>query len=80
MTTKVQRWGNSLGLRIPKALAEQTGVSAGSEVDLSVEDDALIARPVRTQKSDLKKLLRNVTATNIHEEIETGEPVGREAW
>ena len=38
MQTKVQKWGNSLGLRIPKSFAEQAGVEAGSEVDLSVED------------------------------------------
>ena len=80
MQTKVQKWGNSLGLRIPKSFAEQAGVEAGSEVDLSVEDGELIVRPRRTPKYDLKDLLRGVTAKNVHKEVETGEPVGREAW
>ena len=80
MQTKVQKWGNSLGLRIPKSFAEQTGVEAGSEEDLSVEDGELIVRPRRQQRYALKDLLRTVTAENVHEEVETGDPVGREAW
>ena len=80
MQTKVQKWGNSLGLRIPKSFAEQAGVEAGSEVDLSVEDGELIIRPKRLPKYELKDLLRGVTAKNVHKAVETGEPVGREAW
>ena len=80
MQTKVQKWGNSLGLRIPKSFAEQAGVQAGSEVDLSVEDGELIVRPRRQPRYELKDLLRSVTAKNVHEEVETGDPVGREAW
>jgi antitoxin MazE len=80
MVTKIQKWGNSLGLRIPKAYAEETGVAAGSEVDISVEDGELIIRPVIVRKIDLQQLLRGVNAENIHDEVETGKPVGREAW
>ena len=80
MQTKIQKWGNSLGLRIPKSFAEQVGVQAGSEVDLAIENGELIIRPARTRRYDLKQLLRGVTAKNIHREIDTGEPVGREAW
>ncbi len=80
MLTKVQKWGNSLGLRIPKSFAEQAGVEAGSEVDLSVEDGELIVRPRRQPKYELKDLLRSITAKNVHKEVETGDPVGREAW
>ena len=80
MQTKVQKWGNSLGLRIPKSFAEQAGVAAGSEVDLAVEDGELIVRPRRQPRYELKDLLRRVTAKNIHKEVETGDPVGREAW
>lgn len=80
MQTKVQKWGNSLGLRIPKSFADQAGVEAGSEVDLSVEDGELIVRPRRQPRYELKDLLRSVTAKNLHKEIDTGDPVGREAW
>jgi antitoxin MazE len=80
MQTKVQKWGNSLGLRIPKSFAEQAGVEAGSEVELAVEDGELIVRPIRQPRYELKDLLRRVTSRNVHKEVETGDPVGREAW
>ena len=79
MQTKVVKWGNSLGLRIPKSFAEQAGVEAGSEVDISVENGELIVRPRRSPRYNLKDLLQGVTAKNVHQEVETGEPVGREA-
>lgn len=79
MQTKIQKWGNSLGLRIPKSLAEQAGVEAGSDVDLSVEDGELVVRPRRLPSYKLKDLLQAVTPKNVHKEIDTGFPVGREA-
>lgn len=78
--TKIQRWGNSLGLRIPRSFAEEAGVGAGSEVDLSVQDGDLVVKPVRRRTYQLKELLRQVTAKNLHGEVETGGAVGREVW
>lgn len=80
MQTRIRKWGNSLGLRIPKAFAEEAGVADGSAVDLSIENGGLIVRPARPKKYRLQDLLRRVTARNLHEEIETGPSVGREAW
>lgn len=80
MQTRIQKWGNSLGLRIPKVLAEQSGVEAGSEVDLSIEEGDLVVRLRRSPRYELKELLQAVTAKNVHTEVETGEPVGREVW
>ena len=80
MQTRIQRWGNSLGLRIPKAFAEQAGVEAGSEVDLALEDGALTIRPAREPKYGLAALVRGITDENVHAEVETGPPVGREVW
>ncbi len=80
MQTKIQKWGNSLGLRIPKSFAEEAGVGAGSKVDLSVEDGELIVRPARVPRYNLTDLLQGVSARNLHKAVETGEPVGLEAW
>ena len=80
MLTKIQKWGNSLGLRIPKSLASEASVGAGSTVDIAIEDGGLVVRPIRLPKYSLQDLLRGITARNRHEEISTGEPVGREAW
>jgi antitoxin MazE len=78
--TKIQRWGNSLGLRIPRSFAEEAGVGAGSEVDLSIQDGDLIVKPTRRRKYRLKELLRKITVENIHAEVNTGAAVGREVW
>ena len=80
MQTKIQKWGNSLGLRIPKSFAEQTGVNAGSRVDLSIIDGDLVVRPRRPPRYLLKDLLEAVDSENLHREIDTGIPVGRESW
>ncbi len=80
MQTRIQKWGNSLGLRIPKSFAEQAGVEAGSEVDVSLEDGELIIRPTREPKYDLTALLRRITDENVHAAVGTGPPTGREVW
>jgi antitoxin MazE len=80
MQTKVQKWGNSLALRIPKPFAEEAKVEDGSTVDLSVADGQLVIRPVRPQRFELHSLLAGVKEENLHTEISTGEPTGREAW
>lgn len=80
MQTKIQKWGNSLGLRIPKSFAAEARVVAGSTVDLSIKDGDLVVKPVRRRRYDLRELLKGISSRNIHHEVETGDPVGREAW
>lgn len=80
MQTRIQKWGNSLGLRIPRSFAAEVQVNAGSPVDLSVENGRLLVRPLRARKYELADLLRKVTPRNAHREVSTGEPVGREVW
>ncbi len=80
MHTKIQKWGNSLGLRIPRAFAEEAGVGAGADVDLSVRGGNLVVTPSRRPKYRLDDLIRKVTARSRHDEVDTGEPVGREVW
>ncbi len=79
MEAKVLKWGNSLGLRIPKAFAEEVGVTAGSAVDLSIADGNLVVRP-QAVTYRLDDLLAAVTRANVHAEVRTGESRGREAW
>lgn len=79
MQTKVQKWGNSLGVRIPRSFAAETQVAAGCTVDISVERGSLRIQPVRHRYS-LKDLLKKVSPRNLHQEIRWGRPVGREVW
>lgn len=80
MLTKIQKWGNSLGLRIPRSFAAEAQVAAGSTVDLSVEGGGLMIRPLRRRKYVLTELLSKVSERNLHDEVTTGDPAGREAW
>jgi antitoxin MazE len=80
MVTKIKKWGNSLGLRIPKAFAEEVGVEEGSSVDIILEENRIVIRPMGNEKYRLSDLLSQVRQDNLHEEISTGEVLGREAW
>lgn len=81
MKARVQKWGNSLAVRIPKAFAAELGLEADTHVELSVRDDTLvIERNEDLPEISLDDLLAGVTDENIHEEIRTGPPVGNEAW
>lgn len=75
---KIQRWGNSLALRIPRSFAADARVEDGSIVDLSIDDGSLVVRPIRHKKYELRELLRRIEPESIHEEIDTGGPVGKE--
>lgn len=80
METRVQRWGNSLALRIPKPLADEVGLKANSPVQLSLHDRQLIIVPMPIPAFDLEALLAQVTDSNRHAEVLTGPAVGSEVW
>lgn len=71
MRTKIVRWGNSLGLRIPKSFAEEVKVREGSTVDLGLERGRLVVRGIEGEQPTLDELLAEVTEDNLHGEIES---------
>ncbi len=80
MKTKVQKWGNSLALRIPKSFADEVGLQREASVDVSLDDGKLVVTPVSRPKPTLKQLLAKVTKENLHHEVNTGAAVGNEVW
>ncbi len=80
MKTKIVKWGNSLGLRIPKSFAEEVHMSEGSTVDLVLRKGQLIIRVVEESGYHLNDLLDQVTPENVHAEIDSGDAAGRENW
>jgi antitoxin MazE len=80
MHVRVRKWGNSLAVRIPKPLAEDAEVKEGTVLNLAVFEGKVVAVPVQKKKLSLKQLLAKVNKKNLHEEIDFGSPVGREAW
>ena len=79
MRTKVQKWGNSLAIRVPRPFAEELGLQNDSDVDLLLEKRELVIKPV-AQRYALRELLSRVTDDNLHREVATGAPVGDELW
>jgi len=80
MLTKVQKWGNSLALRIPKTFAADAHLENDTVVEMSFVDGQIVVKPVIQPAWTLEKLLAGVNAANIHQETDTGHPVGKEAW
>ena len=80
MRTRVQKWGNSLALRIPKSFAVEVGLQKETSVEVSLANGKLVVTPVAKPKTSLKQLLAKVTKDNIHREIDTGPAMGNETW
>ena len=80
MHVRVQKWGNSLAVRIPKPLAEDAQVKEGTVLNLAVSEGMVVATPVEQRKWSLKQLLAQVSKRNLHSEVKFGPSVGREIW
>ena len=80
MIAKIQKWGNSLGVRIPKNVAQDARIQEGSSVELRVEEGRLIIVPRNTKKYTLAELVDQITPENMHGETDWGPPVGKEIW
>ena len=80
MRTRVQKWGNSLALRIPKSFAAEVGLEEDLPVEMSLIDGKLVVVPDVEPKLTLEQLLTRVTEDNLHREVDAGPAVGSEAW
>jgi antitoxin MazE len=80
MKTRVQKWGNSLALRIPKSVAVEAGLCANTTVELSLVEGTLRVKPVAQQPVLLDELLKGITDDNLPGEWDTGPAIGMEVW
>ena len=80
MNATIQKWGNSLALRIPKSVARDTHLESGSVVNLAVRQGKVVIEPTKKPKFQLDDLLKAVSKKNVHDGIDTGPAVGREVW
>lgn len=77
MRVQLSKWGHSLAVRIPRAFAEQLGVTDGSAIEMAATGERIV---LEKPKYTLQGLLDGVTLENLHGETDVGEPVGREEW
>jgi len=82
MLTKIQKWGNSQGLRFPKAILEDAQIKVGDEVNVSVRDGKIIVETVYKVRGtyNLKELVSRIPEDYRAEETDWGSPVGKEEW
>lgn len=77
MKTHVRRWGNSIGVRIPKIMAEEVGIVDGTELEMKVVDDKIVlSKPTFS----LEDLVSKITPENMYPETDWGDPIGKELW
>lgn len=79
MRTQVAKWGNSLGVRIPKAYAEEVGLFEGATVEVKRSGRKLVVMPTQPEY-ELSELVSAITPKNRHQETNWGKPVGKETW
>jgi antitoxin MazE len=80
MQTKVQKWGNSLAIRIPSAFVSEIGFGKDAEIEMNIVDGKLIVTPAPKQQFSLAALLSKIDESNVHHETDTGVPQGSEIW
>ncbi len=78
MEAVIKKWGNSLGIRIPNLIVKEMSLKDGSFVNIDGNENQIIIEPIR--KSKLSQILDQINEQNIHEEIRTTGPVGKEIW
>lgn len=77
MQSHVQKWGNSLGIRIPAQFSKQLSLKKGSAIKIDIEGDHLVIRP---HAYDLQEMVDAITDENKYEAISDYTPVGKEIW
>ena len=80
MVTHVQKWGNSLAVRIPKAFADEIKLVENASIQMMLKDGALMIFPEQQTDWSLEDLLADVTDQNTHGEWDTGSASGKETW
>jgi antitoxin MazE len=80
MQSRVQKWGNSLALRIPKSFATEICLADETLVDITLEDGKLVITPAAITTYSLEELLAQITNENLHSEQSSGAPQGNEVW
>jgi len=80
MVSKVQQWGNSQGVRLPKNVLDLAHIAVGDEVEILVDDHQIIVKKVPSPKYDLAELVSRIPKGYKAKEVGFGPPVGKEEW
>jgi len=79
-TTRIQKWGNSYGLRIPKCILDDLAIQPDTQLEIRQEGDRIIITPVSERDRQLQLLLAQITRDNLPGELDWGDSRGGETW
>jgi len=80
METRIQKWGNSLGVRLPKELTKEVNFAEGVCVDVEKEKMGILIKHCKRKTPKLIDLVRNIKVQNVHKEVDWGNSSGKEIW
>ena len=80
MEARLQKWGNSVGIRIPNSLLKSLNLSINDKIDLKEDGDRIIITKSKKERVSLEELFKNYTGENLAKDFEWDEPVGKEIW
>ncbi len=80
MRIKIQKWGNSLAVRLPNAFVKEAHLAYGTQAEITVDDGKIVIEGRQDPVYTLDELLKGINPGNLHEEVDMGEAKGREAW
>ena len=80
MEARLQKWGNSVGIRIPSSILKSLNLSINDKINLVEEDNKIIITKSKKSKIDLKELFEKYNGENLAKEFEWDDPVGKEIW
>lgn len=81
MTTTIQKWGNSQGVRLPKYILEAIQWQDNEQISIKTENNKIvIEKAAPTKRKNIKELFADFQAPYTPTEIDWGEPVGKEIW
>ncbi len=80
MQAQLMKWGNSVAVRLPKALLEAARLQAGDSVELETQAPGAILVRAKRRRPTIEELVARITPENRHEETDWGPPQGKEFW
>lgn len=80
MEARLQKWGNSVGIRIPNSLVKSLNLSINDKIDLKEDGDRIIITKSKKERVSLEELFKNYNGENLAKDFEWDEPVGNEIW
>lgn len=80
MRVVVKKWGNSASVRIPSAVMQAANFRLDQTVEVREHKGRVVIEPIAEPVFDLDKMLNEITPDNLHDAVDTGEPIGKEIW